>query len=1000
MRFFAFLLLLATFYSYGQTPRGHFLVINPRGHKSLIYDIDLDKDKNIVTGSFDKNCMVWNPNKGTIVKEFYGNIGPGSEGMIYTVDVSPNNKLLAVAGWMGKDDESEDLGDIRIFDYQTGKQINRLRYHEDAVKDVQFTNDSKYLISGDASGVILKWNMANYDAELKYVSGNYGFTNIAIADDFFCTAHGDGMVYKWSYDKMKPIKELKVFKKVKGIVIESRVKVSPDNSKILVSGKDIGMLLVMDEKFKLQQHFFTGDNRIIDFDITTSNQRIAVAIDEGGDNYAQVYELHGKKWEPIVKYEHDNLVICTRFLNENKVVSVGGKANELAIWEIKNGKADVKRVMKGKGTNYYSAGLNDNQLAFSNNATKAYGNATYDEMFDLFERQLVKGFSDFDSFNYPQRNKEGLRLFEYDYLRKSEYDPSQVLLIEKDGKIKDSIAFFPWDGYQFYAYSFVGEKYIVAAGSYGILQAYDLNGNIKSKFVGHEGGLRSVSVSEDGKFLVTSGVDMTVRFWKISEIGKMNGTKPNEIKPTASLFIAEDKEWVLWNQQGYFTSSRKGAKYVGYHVNYGRNAAAKFYPFDQFDLKYNRPDVLLKDLEIADAGIIELYHSAYVKRLDRMGLTEDDLSADIHTPEITSFKAKQVGEKVELTVKAEDKKFDLDRLNVYINDVPLYGRKGIKIEQNINVYEDVLEIDLIAGENKIEVSVLNDAGVESLRETIYITNSNTAKGDVYVVGVGVSNYQDQNYNLNYAAKDAQDMVDLFKSQKAYQQVHSMLLVDEQVTREKIFELKTFFKAAKANDVVVMFIAGHGVLDVSLDYFFCTYDMNFTNPSEKGVSYAELEKLFDGIKAIKKLLIMDTCHSGELFKDEVEEVEIDETESTEDVVFRSSNATTTVRERQGLKKTNEAVKEMFNDLNRGTGTTVISSAGGVEYAMESANWKNGLFTYCMLEGVSSMKADENEDGKIMLSELQKYVAEQVLIKSNGKQKPSARFENISLDYQIW
>ena len=92
--------------------------------------------------------------------------------------------------------------------------------------------------------------------------------------------------------------------------------------------------------------------------------------------------------------------------------------------------------------------------------------------------------------------------------------------------------------------------------------------------------------------------------------------------------------------------------------------------------------------------------------------------------------------------------------------------------------------------------------------------------------------------------------------------------------------------------------------------------------------------------------------------------------------------------------------MFNDLNRGTGTTVISSAGGVEYAMESANWKNGLFTYCMLEGVSSMKADENEDGKIMLSELQKYVAEQVLIKSNGKQKPSARFENISLDYQIW
>ena len=987
-------------YSYGQISRGHYLVINPRGHKSLIYDCDLDKDNNIVTGSFDKNCMVWNPEKGNVVKEFYGNIGAGSEGMIYTVDVSPDNKMLAVAGWMGKDDESEDLGDIRIYDYNSGKQINRLRYHEDAVKDVQFTKDSKYLISGDASGVILKWSMSTMDAEMKYVSGNYGFTNIAVAENYFCTAHGDGMVYKWDYLKSKPVKELKLFKKVKSMVVESRVKISKDDSKILVSGKELGMLLVMDEKFKLQQHFFTGDNRIIDFDISESNQRIIVAIDEVGDNYAQLYELEGKKWSPIAKYSHDNLVICTRFLDENTIASIGGKANEIAVWEVSSGKVKVKKVMKGVGTNYYSAGLKDNQLAFTNNATKAYGNATYDEMFDLFERELIKGFNVFDEFNYPERNKDGNRLFEYDYLRKSEYDPSQVLLIEKNGKIKDSIQFFPWDGHQFYSYSFVGDEFIVVAGSYGILQAYDLFGNIKSSFVGHEGGLRSVSVSENGKFLVTSGVDMTVRFWPINEIGTSKSTKPNVIKPIASFFIAEDKEWVLWNQEGYFTSSRKGAKYVGYHVNYGRDTESKFYPFDQFDLKYNRPDILLRDLDMADAGIIELYHSAYLKRLERMGLSEDDLSADIHTPVIDQFKSNVIGNSVELNIKASDSKFGLDRLNLFINDVPVFGRKGKPISKNVKQYEEVVSIDLIGGENKIEVSVLNDAGVESLRETIYISNKSQSKGDVYVVGMGVSSYQDENYNLNYAAKDAKDIIDLFKRQKAYENVYSRLLVNHEVTRETIFGLKGFLSQAKANDVVVMFIAGHGVLDVSLDYFFCTHDMDFMNPSANGVSYAELEKLFDGIKAIRKLLIMDTCHSGELFKDEVEEVENEETESVEDVVFRNSNATTTVRERQGLKKTNEAVKEMFNNLNRGTGTTVISSAGGVEYAMESESWKNGLFTFCLLEGISSMKADENEDGKVMLSELQSYVQDKVHEMSGGKQKPTSRFENISLDYQIW
>ena len=184
-----------------------------------------------------------------------------------------------------------------------------------------------------------------------------------------------------------------------------------------------------------------------------------------------------------------------------------------------------------------------------------------------------------------------------------------------------------------------------------------------------------------------------------------------------------------------------------------------------------------------------------------------------------------------------------------------------------------------------------------------------------------------------------------------------------------------------------------------DYNDCTHDINFNDPAMNGIAYGELEQLFDGIKAIRKLLIMDTCHSGELFKDEVEEIEKIDSEE-EDIVFRSTNATTVLRERQGLKATNEAVKEMFNDLNRGTGTTVISSAGGVEFAMESESWKNGLFTFSFLEGVQSMSADLNRDGKIYLSELQDFVNTEVEIISKGKQKPTARAENISLDYQIW
>ena len=95
-----------------------------------------------------------------------------------------------------------------------------------------------------------------------------------------------------------------------------------------------------------------------------------------------------------------------------------------------------------------------------------------------------------------------------------------------------------------------------------------------------------------------------------------------------------------------------------------------------------------------------------------------------------------------------------------------------------------------------------------------------------------------------------------------------------------------------------------------------------------------------------------------------------------------------------------VQDIFSDTRKGSGATVISSAGGAEYALESDQWKNGLFTYDLLSGLSNSRKVGNGDPQILVSEIRAYVYKVVEELSDGKQIPSAREENITQDYIIF
>ena len=78
------------------------LKLDTLGHTGMIRDILVSKDRSeIISASDDKTIRVWDTQTGKEKRKILGSIGAGSEGMIYAIALSGDNRYLAVGGFMG-----------------------------------------------------------------------------------------------------------------------------------------------------------------------------------------------------------------------------------------------------------------------------------------------------------------------------------------------------------------------------------------------------------------------------------------------------------------------------------------------------------------------------------------------------------------------------------------------------------------------------------------------------------------------------------------------------------------------------------------------------------------------------------------------------------------------------------------------------------------------------------------------------------------------------------
>lgn len=492
----------------------------------------------------------------------------------------------------------------------------------------------------------------------------------------------------------------------------------------------------------------------------------------------------------------------------------------------------------------------------------------------------------------------------------------------------------------------------------------------------HQDAITDLTNSED--FLFSSSLDGSIKIWDLLS---------EELVATIVPF--SDRSMLIYTPDLYYFSIHGAHKNVGFKIN------ADFIPFENFDLKLNRPDIVLSRLKIFDQATIDLIKQSRERRLRKFGFSQEKLDQSFDVPELSITNI----EEIPLIVQHSNQKIsvstkditNIDRINVWINGVPKFGEEGFSCQSdNSNNISKEFDIQLSPGKNEIEISSFNENGNESLRKKIelfYDLEEKPTK-DLYLVTIGVNHFNEKKYNLNYAEKDANDVSAYFKD-KDFNQVHHVPLMGSDFNKESLSQLKSTLEKAKITDQIVLFIATHGVIDENYDYFFATSAIDFQAPKLNGVSKSELMATLNNIPCRNKIVFMDACHSGEIDKKEIAMSE--SVTYNEDLVFRAAGVNIKYNNHSAAKVV-DLEKMLFEDLRKGNGSTVIGSSSGVQLSLESQTLGNGLFTAALLDVLKNQSSKNIDD-------IYKEILKKIEQESNGLQTPSLNAVNRKSNYKL-
>lgn len=471
----------------------------------------------------------------------------------------------------------------------------------------------------------------------------------------------------------------------------------------------------------------------------------------------------------------------------------------------------------------------------------------------------------------------------------------------------------------------------------------------------------AVNVSPDGRTAVAALLDGTLRWYDLAP----------GLAERATLFAQPARErWVLYTPEGLFEHADTGGKdLVGVHLNRGRNQQPEWVSFSQAYRPLHAPAAVLARLagdpgparaRLAELGDLRgrfarqpaiAIESACLPQADgrctpltlaQDGPTRLPPRADDAAAQGADDAAAQGTVRVTFTLA--DRGLGVGALDIFVNGrnagrstaPALSGGKG----------RAVLDVALDPGESVIQARIY-DAGRTIFTETPSLRIAEPERpgaagaGRLFVLAVGIDRFDQPGLKLNFAVADSLSFAETVRrvAPPLFGGLVLTTLTDQQATRAGVLEaLERIARQAGPDDSFLLYVATHGVRnDADGRFLLVPFDVAAPDSPEtfarSAIDETTLVTALSRIRARNGLLLLDTCYSGQL------------------------------------------TAEILANVGHETGRYLLAASTSVQEALDSYDDRNGVFLYAVREGLDG-KAAHDAAGVVSALALGEYVTRRV------------------------